>query len=84
MPRLLMVPTLELPPAMPFTCHVTAVFDVFCTVAVNVFVVFTLTVAVAGETETLTGGVIVTLAVPTAEESAALVACIATVAGFGI
>src|SRR5262245_32010524 len=29
------VPTVELPPTIPFTFQVTAVFGVFCTVAVN-------------------------------------------------
>src|ERR1700683_3982487 len=30
-----MVPTLELPPGIPFTCHVTAGFEAFCTGTTN-------------------------------------------------
>src|SRR5262249_33862988 len=44
-PDALIVPTVALPPAMPFTFHVTAVFGVFCTSAVNGFVRLTRTVA---------------------------------------
>lgn len=32
------VPTVELPPLTPLTCHVTAVLDVFVTVALNAWV----------------------------------------------
>jgi hypothetical protein len=32
------VPIVELPPVTPFTCHVTAVLDVFVTAALNVWV----------------------------------------------
>ena len=41
-----MVPTVELPPVVPLTCHVTAVFEVFATTAVNCCVCVTLTVGV--------------------------------------
>ena len=51
-----MVPTVELPPMMPLTFHVTAWFDEFCTVAVNCRVWRTLTVALEGDTVTVTGG----------------------------
>jgi hypothetical protein len=51
----LMVPTVELPPAIPFTFHVTLWLDEFCTVAVNCLVFLTLTVAEDGDTVTLTG-----------------------------
>ena len=37
-PALVMVPTVLLPPATVFTCHVTAVFERLATVAVNVVV----------------------------------------------
>jgi len=37
-PPLLTVPSVELPPEMPFTFQVTAVFEVFVTVAVNCLV----------------------------------------------
>lgn len=40
-PVALIVPCVESPPATPFTCHVTAVFDVFDTVAVNGLLVLT-------------------------------------------
>jgi hypothetical protein len=40
-PVALMVPTEVFPPATPSTDHVTAVFVVFCTVAVNCVVVLT-------------------------------------------
>ena len=58
-----MVPTVAFPPFTPFTCHVTAVFEVFVTVAVNCCVKPVTTVAVLGLTATETGGVIVTVAV---------------------
>jgi hypothetical protein len=37
------LPTVLLPPAMPLTCHVTAVFERLLTVAVNVIVLPSLT-----------------------------------------
>ena len=72
-----MVPTVELPPVMPFTFQVTAVLEVLVTVAVNWRVLPTRTLALVGEIVTLTGGgglVTVTEALPTAEGTAVLVA----------
>ena len=54
-PALETVPTVALPPVTPFTCQVTAVLLVFCTVAVNCCVPPTATVADVGEIVTLTG-----------------------------
>ena len=74
---MVIVPTVEFPPVIPFTFHVMAVLDVFCTVAVNARVLLMRTEAVVGEIVTLTGGgtgVMVTEAVPFAEVSAWLVA----------
>ena len=52
-----MVPTVELPPVTPPTCHVTTVFEVFSTVAVNACVPPpALTLAVLGDTVTVTTG----------------------------
>ena len=45
---------MPLPPAMPFTFHVTAVFVEPCTVATNWREALTLTDALVGDTETLT------------------------------
>jgi hypothetical protein len=47
------VPTVEFPLAVPFTDHVTAVFVLFVTVAVNVVGLPTRTDAVAGLTDTV-------------------------------
>ena len=55
-PEELIVPTVPLPPTSPLTFHVTAVFALFCTAAVNCFVRLMRTVALAGEMVTLTGG----------------------------
>ena len=54
MPDELIVPVAALPPATPFTCHVTAVFDDPVTVALNDCVAPARTFALAGETETVT------------------------------
>jgi len=81
-----MIPTVELPPVIPFTFQVTLVFDVFWTVAVKVLVRFVRTDALVGEMATVTaagGGVIVTVPAPTAVLSAWLRACTVTVAGEG-
>jgi hypothetical protein len=82
------VPTVVLPPAVPFTLQVTAVFVEFATVAVNCVDPEGATVTLAGDTLTVTGGgaggCTVTVAVPTADGLAALVACTVTVAGLGI
>ena len=49
------VPTVALPPVTPFTCHVTAVLLVFCTVAENCCVPPVATAADKGAIVTLTG-----------------------------
>ena len=43
-----------MPPVMPFTCQVTAVFEVWFTVAVNCWVALAASVTLFGETETVT------------------------------
>jgi hypothetical protein len=62
MPDALIVPVAALPPATPFTCHVTAVFDDPATVAPKDFVAPARTFALAGETVTVAldpeGGVV--------------------------
>ena len=82
-----MVPTVELPPAMPLTCQLTAVLEVLDTVAVNCCVPPpACTEAPVGETETLIGAaavVIVTMAEPLLVESAAETALTVTLAGAG-
>src|SRR5436190_14491694 len=55
-----MVPTVPLPPAIPFTFHVTVLFVVFCTVAANCLLCFTRTLALVGDTATDTGVAAVT------------------------
>jgi hypothetical protein len=50
----LIVPTVVLPPAIPFTLHVTAVFVVLLTIAVNVCGSPSSTEAEVGETLTVT------------------------------
>jgi hypothetical protein len=49
-----MVPTVALPPATPFTCHVTLVFVTFETVAVNCCVAPVCSDMFVGDTATLT------------------------------
>jgi len=75
------VPTVALPPAIPFTLQVTAVFVVFVTVAVNCCVAPVATEALVGLTLTATGGMTVTDAEADLVGSATLVAV--TVAGEG-
>jgi hypothetical protein len=58
-PAALIVPTVELPPAVPLTCHVTVVFVVPVTRAVNCFICPGLTVAEAGVTAMVIGVVVV-------------------------
>jgi hypothetical protein len=62
MPEELIVPAAALPPVTPFTCQVTEVFDDPVTFALNDFVVPARTIAIAGETVTVTlcpeGGVL--------------------------
>jgi hypothetical protein len=77
-PLELMAPTVELPPATPFTCHVTRVFVEKATVAVNCCVAAACTEAVVGLTAM--GKATTTLAVPVWVESAAEIAVIVTVA----
>jgi hypothetical protein len=70
------VPVLALPPATPFTCQVTAVLLVFFTVAAKVCVLAATTLAVAGETETVTeagGGVALAPVIFTVAEAETLV-----------
>ena len=49
------VPTVELPPVTPLTCHVTAMLDVLVTVALNAWVSPTFKDTVDGVTATATG-----------------------------
>jgi hypothetical protein len=51
-----MVPTVGLPPAVPFTSQFTAVFVAFATVAMNWSMPPACTLAIAGESETVTCG----------------------------
>ena len=79
-----MVPTVELPPATPLTLQVTPRFcESLETVALNCWVVETLSDAEEGDTETLMGAVTVMVAVAFLEESAMEVAVRVTVAGAG-
>ena len=55
-----MVPLLEFPPVVPFTCQVTAVLLLFETVAVNCWVPAAGNAAVGGEIVTLTAAKAVT------------------------
>jgi hypothetical protein len=55
-PLEVIVPAAALPPAVPFTCQVTAVFVVPVTVAVNCVLAPGLSVAVAGVTVMVIGG----------------------------
>ena len=82
----LIVPTVLLPPAIPFTFQVTVVTPEFCTVAVNCRTWPSCTLALEGETVTVTGGGLVskTDALPIAVGVALLAACTVTVPGTGI
>jgi len=83
-----MVPTIVLPPVVPFTLQVTLVFEELATVAENCVDPDGATVTLDGDTLTVTGGgaggCTVTVAEPTADGLAALVAWTVTVAGLGI
>lgn len=57
-----MVPTVEFPPAVPFTCHVTALLVAFVTVAMNCCSAPAPSVAEVGEIATITEGVLLLLA----------------------
>ena len=86
-PLALIVPTALLPPGIPFTIHVTVVTVAFCTVAANCMPWPTWTLALTGDTETLTGCgglVMFTEALPTADGATVLEACTRTFAGEGI
>ena len=84
-PVLLTVPTAVLPPATPFTLHLTPRFcESFCTVAVNCWVREAFTAAEAGETDTLIGSVMEMVAAPLFVPSVTEVAVSVTAAGFGI
>ena len=60
MPKALIVPTVALPPVIPFTFHVTALFVAFWTVATNSLVRLMRTEALAGVTVMVTAGAAVT------------------------
>ncbi len=55
-PALVMVPTVALPPVMPLTAQVTAVFELPETAAANCSVLDGFSVTEEGETITVTGG----------------------------
>jgi len=80
-PLALIVPCVESPPVTPFTCQVTAVLEVFVTVAVNCCVAPVCTVGVSGPIVTTIGGggVTVTVAVSDFVLSATEVAFTVTV-----
>jgi hypothetical protein len=65
------------------TCQVTDVFDVLLTVAVKSCVLATRTFAIVGTIETATGGVTVTVAVPSFVGSSTETDVIVTGAGLG-
>jgi hypothetical protein len=78
------VPTVALPPVTPLTCQVTPALFVLPTVAVNVWVpIPAWVVALVGETETVTGAVIVSVAEPDRVGSATDTAVTVTFAGDG-
>jgi len=60
-PAVVMVPTVELPPAIASTYQVTAVLVAFCTAAVNCAVAPTAMLAEVGLSETLITGAAVTV-----------------------
>ena len=78
-----MVPRLALPPAIPLTSHTIVVPLGRQKEAVNLCVCPSETFAVEGEIESDAEHVIVTVALPDLDESAALVAVTVTVAGDG-
>ena len=82
---LVTVPTVGLPPATPFTLHVTPRFrESFCTAAVNCWVVETFKVVDAGATDTLIEAVTLIVAKAVLVVSATDVAVSMTVAGLGV
>jgi len=84
-PAALIVPTVPLPPVVPLTCQVTAVFAVFVSVAVNCCVKLTCTEGVFGLTATVIAGgaVTLTVAAPVFVASACEVAVTVTVPPVG-
>jgi hypothetical protein len=83
-PVLLIVPTVVLPPATPFTLHLTPRFcELFCTVAANCCVRETFTEAEAGETDTLISAAMEIVADALLVASATEEAVKVTVAGLG-
>jgi hypothetical protein len=82
-PVVLIIPTVELPPAMLFTDQLTAAFVVPVTVAVKESVSPVPIVALAGKTWTRTPESIVTVALAVTAALAAAIATTETVGGFG-
>ncbi len=83
-PSAVIVPTFELPPAIPLTVQVTPVFDVPLTVAENCFVCKSCTDALEGRTVTMIGGgTTVTVALADTDESTVLITDTVTEAGDG-
>ena len=79
-----MVPTVELPPVAPLTCHVTEPVAPFATVALNCWLPEpALTLTMDGEIVTATGAEIVAIAVADRVGSAIETAAIVTEAGEG-
>jgi hypothetical protein len=60
-PPVLTVPNVEFPPVTPFTFHVTEVFVVLVTLAVNCLVAVTRTLALVGEMVTAIGSAFTTV-----------------------
>ena len=83
MPFTSMVPTVRLPPAIPFTLQFTAVLVVPVTVAVKAFTWPTPIVAEVGAMLTVTGTTMVTIEDAVTVGSTTLVAVTVTVAGLG-
>ena len=77
------VPTVEFPPAIPLTSHAMAAPEARQKDAVNDCVWLSPTLVAGGEIEFVAAHVIVALASPNLELSAALVAITVTVAGEG-
>lgn len=82
-PLVEIVPCAASPPVTPLTCHVTAVFVAFETVAVNCCALPAITFAVVGVTETETAAVMVSVADADLAVSAWETALTVMLAGFG-
>src|SRR5665213_3272532 len=74
----MIVPTVALPPAMPLTSQLTAVFNVPVTVAVNAMLLPSATTATLGEIVTVTAGLMDTVREAVFDGSATAVAVIVT------